>query len=501
MATKVIVTHSGALAAKYGDRAADVQRAIDDLIAADAGRDVQTQLVALDDSAGAAGSSAVTDAADADQAKGAVDAVAKALSPDYLMLLGGPDVVPHCPLDNPAQGDDDATVPSDLPFACDAPASKAPQDFLAPTRVVARLPDVPGASDPDVLLRELAVATSWTSHPAPDSPLGISAEVWENSTALSLTQLYGASGDMQVAPDDGPDWADPLLSRRVHFINCHGAPDTPQFFGQRGDDYPVAHDAALVDGHLTEGTILAAECCYGGQLFEPTDGALGMPFAYLRSGAYGVFASTTIAYGPANSNDQADVICRQFVASVAAGASIGRAGLEAYQGYIAASSPLDPIDLKTIAQFVVLGDPSVHPVAAAQPGGAGLTKAKGVAAASVEERREVLASSGYDLGRTVTYAEAIDAPASESVLAAMRAALPEAAGETRVASFSVSGGVGQKGFRAIEAPFAAAPQQPAKIHLLMTTLEASGAPLPPRIAVLALEEGGEITSLKRAVSR
>jgi len=48
---------------------------------------------------------------------------------------------------------------------------------------------------------------------------------------------------------------------------------------------------------------------------------------------------------------------------VLAGASLGRAALEARQRFAALYTHLDPTDLKTLAQFYLLGDPSIHPVA------------------------------------------------------------------------------------------------------------------------------------------
>jgi hypothetical protein len=51
-----------------------------------------------------------------------------------------------------------------------------------------------------------------------------------------------------------------------------------------------------------------------------------------------------------------------------AGASLGRAVLEARQQYAASMTDLDPVDLKTLAQFNLLGDPSIHPVRVPTPG-------------------------------------------------------------------------------------------------------------------------------------
>ena len=82
---------------------------------------------------------------------------------------------------------------------------------------------------------------------------------------------------------------------------------------------------------------------------------------YLAKGAAGVVASTTISYGPADDNANADWICQFFIEQVLRGASLGRAFLEARLAYVRKQSVVDPYDEKTLAQFVLLGDPSLHP--------------------------------------------------------------------------------------------------------------------------------------------
>jgi hypothetical protein len=49
------------------------------------------------------------------------------------------------------------------------------------------------------------------------------------------------------------------------------------------------------------------------------------------------------------------------------GASLGSALLTARQRYAEDANELDPVDLKTLAQFTLLGDPAVHPVRSASP--------------------------------------------------------------------------------------------------------------------------------------
>jgi hypothetical protein len=56
------------------------------------------------------------------------------------------------------------------------------------------------------------------------------------------------------------------------------------------------------------------------------------------------------------------LICQFFLQRVLAGASLGRAALEARQRFIERCSPLSPINRKTLAQFNLYGDPSITPV-------------------------------------------------------------------------------------------------------------------------------------------
>lgn len=501
MTTKVIVTNRLALDAKYGESSPALWQAVDDLITADLRRGIPTRLVAIDDRAGPAGVGAVDDSVDWVAAKTAVDAVATSLSPDYLMLLGGPDVIPHCVLENPAQDDDGPVIASDLPYACDSSDSGSVSSYLAPKRVISRLPDVPAAGTPDVIVSALEVARDWTSRDrsAYDSYLGISAEVWSGSTQLTLVQLFGDFASMQTSPDAGPVWDGALLSRRSHFVNLHGAPSSHEYLGQRGkDEYPVGHDARLVDGRLAEGTVVSAECCYGAELYEPLDGQLGMAFAYLRNGAYGFFGSTTIAWGNSESPVFADVICRLFHSSILAGASVGRAGLEARQNYLATTSPLDPLDLKTIAQFVILGDPSVQPVATPE---LLATETQTAAAAKAEGdrsgRRTRLQRKDAALGRATVWADPIDELPSDRVLDVLRELTGAKEPDLRIASFEVRGVSGGEHMLA----FTERASTPAKMHLLIQTMELPKAPIPQLVAVVALEEDGLITSIRTGTSR
>jgi hypothetical protein len=500
---KVIVTNRSALTAKYGAKLARVDKAVAALIAADKTRGLTTVVIALDDEATmtALKGKAVTDATDPAQNKAAVDAVFHAHQPDYLVLLGSTDVIPHQPMRNPVYdgaNDVDRFAHGDLPYACNAPFSDDPSDFIGPDRVVGRLPDLTAATDPAVLLAILKSATKWTSRARSDyeTHLGITASVWEKSTVLSLRNVFGAA-EVHNSPTEGPAWPKTLLGRRTHFINCHGAESDPQFYGQKGSDYPVSHQAALVAGHVKAGTVAAAECCYGAQLWAPQglNTSEPIPIAYLRSGAFGFLGSSTIAYGPADSNGDADLVCQYFFDSLLGGASLGRATLEARQRFVRGVTVLSPVNTKTLAQFNLLGDPSIQPVA---PPNA--PKAIAGKAARTARRARLLEQAVANLRDTSVTRRDDDARDVPDVQATVLADVGPLGG-ARVQSFAVA--------PPPLAAFLAPPPQTAldadaRIRVVLgraATAPTAGGPGPDIVAVEAREENGRIVARRTVLSK
>ena len=93
-------------------------------------------------------------------------------------------------------------------------------------------------------------------------------------------------------------------------------------------------DARKLKG-LRAGTVAAFECCYGAELYSPRGiASMSIANAYLKAGLYGLIAGTTVAYGPADTNDNADILCQLFLEQLLSGASLGRAFLEARLGYM-----------------------------------------------------------------------------------------------------------------------------------------------------------------------
>ena len=503
MEDKVILTHRSALAAKYGsDGGKKVHAALTALVAADEERGFKTRLVYLDDVAAMKklGAAALASNKDIRGAKKAIDGVYKALKPDYLMIVGASDVVPHQDMKNPAfkaGDDDDEFAYGDLPYACDEPYGRDPAKFVGPTRVVARLPDLTGAKEPSHLIALLKTAAQWKGRKLSDYSgyFGLSAAVWKISSDLSLESVFGQGKGAMLAPPKGPVFPASALSALMHFINCHGATATPEFYGQSGNKYPVSLTTKSLKGKIKTGTVASAECCYGAELYNSIILGLDMPIcqSYLRQGAYGYFGSTTIAYGPADSNGSADLICQYFLRSILEGASIGEAALLARQQFVTKAQQMDPMDLKTLAQFCVYGDPSIHPVLKPE------AKTKSMVASTAQTARFRRSETRAKLKQTGDFLKATKPTASKPeprrrIAAKAKSTLARIAAEGGLSRkqafvpYKVKGAPPPRGGKKGVAKAATAPSR----YFLAVGMPRSQKPDGQKIAIIAKEVGGKI---------
>lgn len=421
--TKAVITNNAALALKYGQPGAlAIEQALQRLIAADKARGLTTMVFDLSDAVqmSAVGAAAVTGPKDEPGAKLAVDLIYEAQIPDYIMLLDGPDVVPHIQLDRIAGvTDQDTGTDSDLPYACSASFSRKSSAYLAVTRVVGRLPAARGEKDEKKLITLIDLSISHTSQPAAEFQkyFAITADKWKASTQMSLSAVFGNARSLYVSPHDGHSGIDGALANGAHFINCHGASLDWRFYGEQAGSFPVAMETpAFAAPTVGTGAVVAAECCYGAQLYDYRLSQIHPPLCltYLWKGACAVMGSTNIAYGPAAGNGQADLITQYFLQEVLKGASTGRALLQARQSFVQNQTMSGHLNLKTLTQFLLLGDPSLHPVIASAADAAAADadtedtapKSMPVEAADLESgrkiRRIVLASEGKAVASTAT---------------------------------------------------------------------------------------------------
>jgi hypothetical protein len=434
---KLSITLAAALAAKYDAAArARIDSGVAAWRAADAKRGIDTVHVAIDDAVamGKLGVAPVKGKATANKVKRALDALAKKLHPDYIVLFGGHEIVPMFVVANPSydpHGDDDRLVPTDNPYACSSAfRAKKRASYLVPDRVVGRIPDLTADGDPVWLLDVLKRSSAWAPRPASSygSAYAVVCDEWKAAGAACMSYLGLPAAELQISPParDADATAKKRLARGLHMIKCHGASLDPRFYGQKGTSYPEVLSSPTLRGKLSEGTLAAAMCCYGAQVYSPADPAAQMPGAwplattYLRQGAVGFAGSTRIAWVGVDRMMCADWVAAAWLKSALGGASIGRALLEAKQDYVkwlaSQGQQPDTADEKTLIEYVLLGDPSLHPVASAAP-----ALARGAAAARSPllaqeraQRRTVRAAIGAQLRASLPERRAAPAAAAQA---------------------------------------------------------------------------------------
>lgn len=420
--TKVIVTVEQVLQHKYKAQFPALQQELNRLVA---DRRFKTILVYLDNAATMAkyGRGAIPVPVTLKDCKDWIDSVFAREEPEYLVIFGCQDVVPFQRFPNPMykkEKDWDIEVPSDLPYASNSPYSNNIADFTNPSRVVGRIPDLLATADVNHVRQQVDFILGQVPLPLAryQNHIGLAAQIWSASTDLSLRNLFGTN----INKKDFPNTTNPPvpnLQPLTHFINCHGALRAVVFQGEpappQAPAYPVALHSNNIAG-IQPGTIVAAECCYGAHVHQPLGIQKSIASAYMENKAAVFMGSSSISFGERVLNDQADLICQDFLKRVLAGASTGRALLEARLSYIFLKGPiLSPVDAKTIAQFYILGDPSVQPVVQVLD-----------AESHIKNRRLTMKMKGVSLGSTTLVAEKVeDAPRPDNLNASIKSILAE----------------------------------------------------------------------------
>lgn len=267
---------------------------------------------------------------------------------EFLLLLGGPDVVPFFHLENMCN-DDDKVIYSDNPYA------SRDNDHEIPERACARIPD---NSDADYMIRQLKKVPATTKN-----AFGISARAWKKASE-DVYRIVGRAKDLKISPPTTntsfkKTW---LRKKDILYFNLHGSKVSTHWYGQDGSKYPVALSIDRLD--QPQG-IVAAECCYGAFILGKThEDSIALHFLN-SDGVYGFCGSTTIAYGPvAPPPSEADLLVRYFFEYLKQGLTMGESFKNAKHDFarrvLRTQGFLDEDDRKTLLQFVLYGDPTIR---------------------------------------------------------------------------------------------------------------------------------------------
>ncbi|CAN5159337.1 hypothetical protein BH09BAC2_BH09BAC2_13660 [soil metagenome] len=255
----------------YSNKFSTVDKLLSRLIASDKKKNIETIVIYPDDKQSAARVNIrYIKMITRESCKSAIDEIFKKFNPAYLVIFGAQDIIPFQEINNPCE-DFDTVVPSDLPYACEAAFSKDIASFTGPSRVVGRIPDIPASADINYLKTIMETIINYKSV-KPEKLLNyfsVTADVWKKSTQQTVINIFGNSTRLITSPSKIVSYTKSDIKPLTHFYNCHGSPDDHKYYGQKGKKYPIAQNAPDLEGKISEGTIVAAECCYGAQLFDP----------------------------------------------------------------------------------------------------------------------------------------------------------------------------------------------------------------------------------------
>jgi hypothetical protein len=267
---------------------------------------------------------------------------------DFLVLLGGDEVVPFFRLSNPCD-DADEEVLSDSPYA------SRDNNYTIPERVCARIPD---GNSSGYMSKQLQKS----SNPIRGS-FGLTAEVWQRASE-NVFRSVGDLKDLKISPPVTSDTFDKewLQKKDYLYFNVHGSKVSANWYGQGGGAYPVAMQPVHVE---CAAGIVASEACYGAYIVGKTkDTAISLRFLDEES-VLGFCGSTTIAYGPVKPpSSEADLLVKYFFEYLVQGMTLGEsfknAKLDFARKALRRQGFLDDDDKKTLLQFVLFGDPTLR---------------------------------------------------------------------------------------------------------------------------------------------
>jgi Tetratricopeptide repeat len=299
-----------------------------------------------------------------------------------LLLIGGDDIIPFHRLPNPL-ADADQAVLSDNPYGTDDAG------YLLPQRTVARLPDGAG-TDPSLLLtlldqmiehhrrgehssagRRAAALLGLRLGPRARVSMadGYSADVWRDTSRAVLDAISPDAPLGYCPPLDADSFVvESSSAGAVLYLNLHGASGLPNWYGQpdeahrgQAERLPIALRPDSFERSPIIGGLLISEACYGLDLAGRT-AQNSIPLRALAEGALACVGATVNAYGSTSAPLLgADLLCQRLLGQLQHGAPVGtglrEARLEFAQAMYRRQGYLDDVDIKTLTEFVLLGDP------------------------------------------------------------------------------------------------------------------------------------------------
>ncbi len=275
----------------------------------------------------------------------------------FLMIFGGHEFIPMPLLPNPNTSTSDKDVDTDLPYS--TLSVKDPmesEDARKPTLPVGRIPTGTNTTINDILTL-LGNTHNAIANFANDRTFGLSANCWQQVSGLINSRV--CKDTLYISPGltlkNLSEYYD--AQSNIHYFNLHGSNQAAEWYGQKGQDYPVAFaPSAIAQNKILN--IVGVEACYGARFINlPKEQSILL--SALAAKTVSFVGSSRIAWGPSSPPmNLADVVIHDFLALIQEGWTAGEAFLKArINGYLN-SVDKDPLtSLLTMMEFNLFGDP------------------------------------------------------------------------------------------------------------------------------------------------
>ncbi len=280
----------------------------------------------------------------------------------YVFILGNEEIIPVIEYHNES-GDQDEKVPSDLPYSIlenTSPWNGINYSFDKMLRT-GRLVSYSGESFEKFSAYFKKVMHYQNSFPG-IKPYSLSAKVWKNETDFEYKKIKESYlKDCDSSPEITVSTVENFIPNDTNLLmfNLHGSNQTKFWYGQDGQEFPEAFSPQNINA-LTGPFVIGVEACYGANYSGGFTEDNSILVKAMQSGCISLLGSSRIAYGSSEpEGNNADFMIGEYLKQIKNGVSAGDAHIAGIQRVVCDSKNFSDVEIKTIAEFNLFGDPSI----------------------------------------------------------------------------------------------------------------------------------------------
>ena len=280
----------------------------------------------------------------------------------YVFILGNEEIIPVIEYENQSC-DSDKLVPSDLPYSIldkTSPWHGINYAFDKMLRT-GRLVSYSGEGFENFSSYFKNVMHYQNSFPGIKT-YSLSAKVWKNETDFEYQKINEPyAKNCNSSPEVNVSTVESYIPKDANLLmfNLHGSNQTKFWYGQEGGEYPEAFSPQNINA-LTGPFVIGVEACYGANYTGGFTEENSILVKAMQSGCISLLGSSRIAYGTSEpEGNNADFMIGEYLKQIKNGTSAGDAHIAGIQRVVCNSKDFSDVEIKTIAEFNLFGDPSI----------------------------------------------------------------------------------------------------------------------------------------------